>query len=244
MIVIPPDTFERWKNIMVQDKNLSDLDQKMKKILYNNKLNDVDKWHLYRQNLLKYLNAKQEQRQNISNLTKSPVITEAQKKYLSDMNTQTESVNKKHKNVQTLPTDQKSISSQTPTIDEVFETSDVFSNSNNEADNPNDEDEMIELDVSDIVREKALEGFPPSVKISRERKSFDRGDYRSYDLTNDIIATVPVERQMVTRGTIKNVPGTSQTTIDFPKRRNTRQASSSTPTKLAKKSTIPWKSYK
>lgn len=249
MIVIPPDTFERWKNIVVEDKKLSDLDQEMKKILYNNKLNDIDKWHFYRQNLLRYLNAKQEQRQNINNFSKTNVITEAQKN-LRDMDTQTKTVYYKHKTAQTLPTAQKSIGSQANFMEFIddppstLDTSNIFPTLENKGDDIDGEDE-IELDVSDIVREKALEGQSKTTKIFRERQSFDRDAYRVFDLNNGETVNVPVERQMITRAALKlgTLPDKSQTTIDF-RNQKRKNSTTSTPTKSQPKSTTSWENYK
>lgn len=46
MIVIPDHTFEKWKNIVLDDEKMSNLDKNMKSILNNTKLNDITKWQL------------------------------------------------------------------------------------------------------------------------------------------------------------------------------------------------------
>lgn len=48
MIVIPAHTFEKWKNFIIHDEKMSDLDRNMKSILNNTKLTDVTKWQLYK----------------------------------------------------------------------------------------------------------------------------------------------------------------------------------------------------
>lgn len=67
MIVAPPSIFDKWKEIMEDNKHLSDLDLEMKKILYSKKMNDFTKWQNYRQVLLKYLLCNKQKRQMFSN---------------------------------------------------------------------------------------------------------------------------------------------------------------------------------
>ncbi len=54
MIIIPPEVFDKWKNIITEDQQLSQLDKSMRNIIYNKNLNEIDKWHHYRENLLKF----------------------------------------------------------------------------------------------------------------------------------------------------------------------------------------------
>lgn len=240
MIVIPGDTFERWKKIVTEDKKLSNLDREMKKILFNNKLNDVSKWHFYRQNLLKYLNTKRRH---------NNVATQ----YL-DANIQTDPVKYKHKKLQTLKPDVNSIGTQVtlmkppeelPSIEEVFGSQNRFSSLEDES-NTTGEDELLELDMDDYVRNKALEGQPSSVKIFKERASLDPNEYRLFELNNGDTVNVPVEKQMITRSTLKRgrLPDATQTTLAFAHRKKKlKQSSTSTPIKSKKDvaSSIPWK---
>lgn len=66
MIVVPPTVFEKWKKIFVADKQLSDLDLEMKRVLYSKNMNNTDKWHLYRQNLMRYLMVSRKKREQTS----------------------------------------------------------------------------------------------------------------------------------------------------------------------------------
>jgi hypothetical protein len=43
MIVLPPETFERWKHLIVDDARLSTLDKEMKRMLYDKKLDSLNK---------------------------------------------------------------------------------------------------------------------------------------------------------------------------------------------------------
>jgi hypothetical protein len=53
MLLLPPATYERLKNEILQDTVMSRFDQKMSQILKNKNLNDSDKWLMYRQELLR-----------------------------------------------------------------------------------------------------------------------------------------------------------------------------------------------
>lgn len=54
MIIVPPEVFDKWKHIIVEDEHLSELDKSMKSIINKRNMNDIDKWHHYRENLLKF----------------------------------------------------------------------------------------------------------------------------------------------------------------------------------------------
>lgn len=247
MIVIPPDTFERWKNIVVEDKKLSELDREMRKILYDNKLNTISKWYHYRQNLLKYLNTNRK-RHIMHNFNT--------KKQITNVDTQTKIVNYKNKMAQTLPINHHSVGTQVklmktleeiPSLEEVFGNSNQFSSLEEEGnyDETTGENDLIELDVDDIVRTKALEGQPNSVKIIKERKSMDPNEYRVFELNTGEQINVPVEKQMITRATLKRgrLPDTTQTLLAFPHKKKTKSNSTSTPMKSQNggKTVISWK---
>lgn len=54
MIVIHPELFNKFKHIITEDQNLTQLDKKMKLILHNKNLNDINKWYQYRECLFKF----------------------------------------------------------------------------------------------------------------------------------------------------------------------------------------------
>jgi hypothetical protein len=64
MLVLPPEVYEKFKNEIQDDRNLSMLDKKMKAILKNKKLNPIQKWYLYRQQLIKYANIRRTRQAN------------------------------------------------------------------------------------------------------------------------------------------------------------------------------------
>lgn len=56
MYLLSPETFQKYKNNIINEHALSDLDKRMLKILYNKKMNNVQKWYNYRQQLIRYTN--------------------------------------------------------------------------------------------------------------------------------------------------------------------------------------------
>lgn len=262
MVVMPPDTFDRWKKIVLEDTKLSCLDKELKNILYNTKLNDISKWQLYRQNLFRYLNSKLNRHNGFA---KSPLnSTETRKLYIRDVDTQTKKKSVRNKKEQTLSPCRESVGIQTKLlperqsfgtqtsfrpmktlepiqpIEEIFGDSSRFSSLEMEDNDVDDDDDDVSeelLDMDEDVREKALQGQPSSVKISRERKSLDPTEYRSFELSNGDSITVPVEKQMVTRLNLRRGihPDKSQTILDF----SHRKKKSSTPKKSNKKKKSP-----
>lgn len=261
MIVIPPDTFERWKKIIIEDKKLSGLDQEMKKILYDSKLNTLSKWHHYRQNLFKYLHGKRKHNRRFTeSFTNTPSSVDPE---ITTSGKETRRVKYKNTKMQTSPLEHKSVATQVsrksklprsfqdiPSLEEVFGNTNRFSSLEEEGSNSSNENKLVELDVDDIVREKALEGYPASVKITKERRSMDPNEYRLYELNNGIDVNVPVDKQMVTRGAFRrgNILGDpAQTVLNFPPKKLKNKASTSTPLKSrqnGKGIRIPWKIYK
>lgn len=75
MIVAPVSIFDKFKEMIEDNKHLSDLDLEMKKILYCKKLNDFTKWQNYRQVLQKYLLLKKQKTQMFNNvIDKGPLV--------------------------------------------------------------------------------------------------------------------------------------------------------------------------
>ena len=223
MIIIPPEIFDKWKHIITEDQNLSELDRKMKTILYDKNLNNINKWHQYRENLLKYSFSKKNNpkfdislkpitseksmqtnrvvKTNQINQTKD--ILQNQKPHLTNQWVQTE--NDYEKNVREILECDKN-------DDEVFGT-----HLNSES------DESDEIDLDDGSRALALQGMPKNVKITRERLSTDPAFYKAYELSNGDVVTVPAERSRTTttRSMKKRFESSNndlkQTTIPFKK---------------------------
>ena len=52
MILISPELFKKWKQLQVEDEQLSETDRKLKNIISNKKMNETEKWYHYKQVLL------------------------------------------------------------------------------------------------------------------------------------------------------------------------------------------------
>ncbi len=252
MIVLPPETFEKWKKLILEDSKLSSLDKEMKKILYNKNLNGLDKWHHYRQNLMQYVK-KNKPTYNLHNISTQTVKENVSSKvpftrntgaqtytdYLT-MGTQTEDnfISPKKKD-----TFKRSKISKKDSLDDFNDPS-IFSslgdiNLSKDYSEPSD----VEIDQDDSLRRKALEDQPKDVKIVRERMSTNPNEYRSYDLSNGEIITVPITtRRMMTREML-NQPLHGKIYRPYvPKKR--KKPVRSTPTKKQDGGKIKWKIYK
>ena len=219
MIIIPPEIFDKWKHIITEDQNLSELDRKMKTILYDKNLNNINKWYQYRENLLKYSFSKKS----------NPKFDLSLKPITSEKSMQTNRVVKLNQMIQT----EDELQYQNPhLINQAVQTENDY-NKNVFESNKNDEvfgthlysesDESDEIDLDDKTRALALQGVPKNVKITRERLSIDPSSYKAYELSNGEVVTVPTERTRTTttRSMRKRLESSSgemkQTTIPFKK---------------------------
>lgn len=239
MIVIPPEIFEKFKHIVTEDQKLTELDKKMKTILYDKNLNDINKWHQYRENLMKYSFAKKD-KCDLSHLIKSPVM---------ENSSQTNKLHTRHKEIQSsIPMEdnfsqtdksilrrKKEWTNEVPSINEVFETSNRYT-SLTESDkidavvNSSSGDNSVTMDEDDEIKQVALDGQPLDVKILRERRSQNpKADYRMFELTNGEVVTIPVNVR-ITRSKVAAAEGIK------PKGKNGQKSTQSTlPFKVVKK---------
>lgn len=263
MILIPGHTFEKWKNIFIHDDKMSDLDKNMRTILHNAKLDDMSKWHLYRQNLIRFSNSKR-------SFDKSMLNSSQKRPVLKDVSTETK-VFKRSKDVQTEKMGQdvatqfngepwevvkkNKLSSSFKPINEVFETSNIFESLDEDGfkNQPNNEIDIVDdlSDQDDSIRRRALEGQSPNVKIVRERRSANPDEYRLFELNTGDAVTVTIDdnEKRLTRSRAKKLK------FDRPVQPNKKNkpSSSSTPNKKKQggrgignnlKSFIPWIVYK
>ena len=163
MIIIPPEIFDKWKHIITEDQNLSELDKKMKAILYDKNLNNINKWHQYRENLLKYSFSKKN----------NPKLDISLKPITSEKSMQTNRVLKMNKKNQTkdelqnrnLHLTNQWVQTENDNDRNVFE-----SDKNDEVFATHllsESDESDEIDLDDDTRALALQGVPKNVKIIR-----------------------------------------------------------------------------
>lgn len=202
MIIIPPDVFDKWKHIITEDQKLSQLDKSMKSIINNKNMNEIDKWHQYRENLLKFSFAKKNDvkfnhyvkpitSEKIIQTNRIPKFHVGQQTYqnMNDQGLQT-NVDKEyilHKGDYVNKTN-------------LFgcDTSEVFGcegNTNLEDVNKvGDESDDSMFSIDEDVREEALLNVPKDVRIIRETKSLDPYSYRSFELSNGDVVNVPTSR--------------------------------------------------
>lgn len=199
MIVIHPELFKKFKHIITEDQNLTELDKKMKAILHNKNLNDINKWYHYRESLLKFSFLK---KNKIKLLSPSKLST-------MENSTQTNNLVNRHKEIQATHSSQE-MSTQTnhisntktysPKSDDKME---IFSNVNDNID-VNEELSNDDFDDDDEIRKLALENQPIGVKILKERKTTKAAanKYRIFELSNGEDVTVPIfKEKMLTRST-------------------------------------------
>lgn len=262
MIVIPPEIFDKWKHIIVEDKKLTELDKNMKNILYNKSLNDINKWHRYNENLLKYSFAKKDKC-----VFNSPVPVPV----TSESSTQTHRIYQKDKEVQqgksgpmidkntqtdkNLARRQQHWASPDKTLDEIFETSNRFQSiETDDVDNVNTTYNESNSYDEDEIKRQVLLGQPNDVRITKERLSSDpRSSFKIFELNNGDCVTVPIKvsppatrsRSAHTKSIQPPIPFRAVKTAATSKRKP-KAHKSSTPTKAQKLQNpekISWNTY-
>jgi len=220
MIVIPPEIFEKFKHLVLEDEQLTDLDKMMKSILYNKKLNDLNKWHLYRQNLIKYSSMKRKNAHETK--FKWPVkhvegvAVQTRKIYTKDQTTKTNSPKVAYKQSQTDGIRDEEEYTNDVAMDEVFENNDEEVQSEN--DNVDNDDDADDSDNNIINKDQIL----------RRRES---SGYMTYETQNGDVITVPSNSSPKTQVKPliqKPKDGSKQTTISFPHRKSSRIAANKT----------------
>lgn len=180
MIMIPPEVFDKWKHIITEDQNLNDLDRNMKKILYDKKINNINKWHQYQQILLKYSFAKKGKTD----------FNQIVKPITSEKTIQTNRIPKSQKYQQTdedFEIIKNNLMNRESQTDQIFDRSDEVFESQNYSDGENEND----IDMDDDLRKLALHGVSKDVRITKERRSTDPSEYKSYELSNGEVVSVP-----------------------------------------------------
>lgn len=251
MIVIPPEVFDKWKHIITEDEKLSDLDKRMKTILFNKSINDINKWHQYRENLLKYSFIRK------GNLKTTHVM----KPITSEKITQTNRIVKMNKQVETtndqiqfMKPELKNQESQTLGELELFNKNynddnefcdsnslNILKNANNNDENyNNDDDDECEMDYDDDeIRKTALQDVPKNVRIISERRSTDPQSYKTYELSNGDVVSVPITEKLEPKKKKNTVKGQS-TLLHL---RKVKKPSTRSQTKSQSQDDVAWDQY-
>ena len=267
MIVVPPHTFEIWKNILIHDTRMTDLDKKVKSILNNKKLNDISKWQLYKQTLLQFRNSKEDK--NGITTHKPPLIND--RKRLINVSTETPRILKREKFIETDSLAMKDEETSTididdsfvhmkkrtsqiapnKTIEEIFETSNKFASLDEDNFGNSDGEQNYTFDQDDTIKKRALEGQPQHVKIVRERPSLKPNEYRAFELSSGDNVSVPVEKHIRVTRSRSRAYGVPREKSNEPGKQSRKiMSSSSTPSKKEKQSgkgafkNLPWIVFK
>jgi len=213
MIVIPPEIFEKFKHIVLEDAQLSSLDKNMKSILRNKKLSDLSKWHLYRQNLLNYSSIKRKNAHR--NNFKGPI------KHVEGVGVQTKRIFTRDKDTETYKPELFDSSSQTiniPIIPEFKGVGDLPVSQQGTAENYYGDGEDDEVFTEDEYDQREV------VNTRNSR------DFKTVELKNGDVLTVakfqkpekPVKKHKTSIR--KAGDGYLQTELGFVQRKSTRPA--------------------
>lgn len=212
MIVIPPDIFEKFKHAVLEDGQLTELDKNMKSILHNNKLTDLNKWHLYRQNLIKYSSMKRKNAYQNNFKIHHPI------KHVEGIAVQTKKVYTKDKDTNTIPSKlipSKLINKLTQTDYVIPEYKGVADHqTSNVATTPNDEVFIAGNSISSDDSDSDNYIDKRQVRIKRES-----GGYTTYEMNDGTIATAPTKSTKKISILQKPEDGSDQATLNFQKRK-------------------------
>lgn len=214
MIVISPEIFEKFKDIVLEDSNLSHLDKNMRSILHNKKLSDLNKWHLYRQNLIKYASTKRKNahqnnfkwRPQVKHIEGVGVQTRRIFTKDKDTNTITPKVSLKHTQTNFLIPAYKS-EGNLPTSDRGNEEEEVFvANSSNDDDDTDNNVDDNDDDVDNFIDKS-------QVRVKRES-----GGFETFEMKDGSVVSRPKKnKSFKDQGFFLKPKGkTDQSTLNFP----------------------------
>lgn len=226
MIVIPSEIFEKIKHFVLDDSKLSELDKNMKSILRNNKLTDLNKWHLYRQNLLNYSAMKRKiaHQNKFKWYPKQLQSSQPSIRHVEGVGVQTKQIYTKNKEANTDPLEvfDKYTQANIPVMQKEYtDMDDQFSSKPTEVAIENTEDEEVSDDDDDdsIVTDERIDPRD----ILRERASSDPDIYRSFEMKDGTTISVPTKKAVNSKGVLRAPkPGSQQTTLNIPVRKSNR----------------------
>lgn len=184
MIIIPPEVFEKWKHIITEDSQLSKLDKKLKNIIYNKQMNDIDKWHHYRENLMKY---------TFTNHGRKKYMKAMNKKLIKPKELEFKPLkNKIKKTINHTSDDDENmmISSSSEEDNNDFYQSAPETDDNDKLEDDDIDDDENDLKKDDIYRKKALDGENKDVTIQDELGWDHSGKHYKFRLSNGFIVAI------------------------------------------------------
>lgn len=185
VIVMPVEVFNSLKSSILADNEASDFDKEMKKILHNKKLQDLEKYELYREKMIHY-GAVFRDADYKSKTQISPSVV-----HVESVGSQTKYVTKMDKEIATEP---KTVSvgiTQTPLetsqiippIEKVFETSNSFHSLQDDVEEP---ETSFKHNFSNKNR---IRNFSPS-RVVRKKLNSRHHDIDLFEMYNGDIVTV------------------------------------------------------
>lgn len=227
MIVIQPEIFEKIKKILIEDSKLSELDKNMKSILRNNKLTDLNKWHLYRQNLLTYSSMKRKNAYKNKFNWYQPAT-----RHLHDVEVQTKRIFPKNKETYIEPKYLKSKGSDNYTQTDIPKVKEEGHTDVNEKAKPiftqidpeeifENNDEVFDDDDDDCI---VSDEYINPIDILRERASSDSDMYRTFEMKDGATISVPTKKHILGKQKVLQPPKpvSTQSIWDLPKRKSER----------------------
>lgn len=212
MLLISPKVFENLKQMLLTNEKTKIIDKNLKTVLKNKRMNDYDKWNLYRHNQFHHANIKrknnygvesQSQPANIfSDKTKIDASTNTRRRFYKNAETEISGMIPS-KNTQT----QTDISLSGSLPEKIFENLDYdsFHDAANQLNASEEEYDVNDqtLDYSDITRDEALEGKPRNVRILSKLQSSDPARFSLYKLSDgsEVEVAIPLKSspKMATR---------------------------------------------
>ena len=215
MLLISPKVFENLKHMLSTSEKTKEIDDSLKKVLNNTKMNDQDKWSLYRHNQFHLANIKRKNNYGVKPQTLRKIIKGS--KTSTDVSTNTKQKFSKSaetdmrgfvpsKNAQT----QSDVASSGALPEKIYENSfyESFSEPNNlhdanaEAEAEYDVNNQT-LDYSDIARDQALLGKPRNVRIISVLQSRDPKRFKLYELSDGTDAEIPIPQKENRKADVK-----------------------------------------
>lgn len=191
VIVMPIDVYNKMKTLILKDDEMTNFDKDIKIILHDKKLNDIEKWELYREKLIHHGNSFR--KSDYQTNKKIDVI-----KHVESTPTQTKMLFKKDKNFNTETTNSTACTQTELQSNQIIKPLSSVFKTNNTYDSLEIDDEDVSYDDNDDDlsflsnskhSESNLHKLSPSKIIKRKMKSNDV-NIKLYEMENGDIVTV------------------------------------------------------
>lgn len=253
MIVLHPEQYNKLKDNLLDDNELSQIDKAMKTILLNKNLNDIQKWHLYRNQLVKLGDKRRKQllrspakplmaNKNLEIEEETPSRT-----YMRNMSTQTSRIIRKHKDTQTKTKKYADTSMQTNPYEDVYETEpQEISQEYNKKPIIVDDDSDYSDNVftEENIKKRALSAVSSGSRL-KERKSINSSSVRVFETDDGSVISVPLFDRPKKQYSLRSESKIKQSELNFPirKKQNISKSQNKNLKDLKSTKTSSWTSY-